>query len=271
MTLTKTFIPYNRQPKYDAKIDALYWERVPLPDPMQQEFPLSDLVFTVRDFLDRRHDPAETFVSSDTSLCYDPDNLNVRLMPDLYVAFGVDEAAIRARDAGYIISEVGKQPDFVLEMASKTTAHNDLNRKRDIYARIGIPEYWRFDATGGDFYGVPLAGEELVEGEYRPLEITDYDGHPKGYSPILDLVLSWHNGDFRIYDRELQEYSQTTYEKLMFLNDQNTILEEQTAIIEQQRTSLNSEVMARRAAEERIQRLEEELRQIRGSRNGESN
>ena len=277
MTLTKTFIPYNRQPEYDEQILALEWETAP-PDATRQELPLANLVFTIRDFLGRKHDLSQTLVSSSTFLCYDPTNLNVRLLPDLYVAFGVEETAIRNRDAGYLIWEVGKQPDFVLELASPSTARNDLYRKRDLYAQIGIPEYWRFDATGGDHYGIPLAGDKLVDGKYQPISLTDEpDGQPKGYSQVLDLVLSWHNGDFRIYDRELDEYSLTTWETLAKFNEHEAIIEEQAdmlqnqaSMLENQRTLLNMEAAARRAAEERAQELEEEIRQIRASGNGNS-
>ena len=43
-----------------------------------------------------------------------------RLAPDCVVAFGVNPEAIVARN-GYVISEVGKPPDFVLEVASRST------------------------------------------------------------------------------------------------------------------------------------------------------
>ena len=249
MTLTETFVPYNHQPKYDAQIAALDWDMVPPPDAMQQESPLSDLVFTMRELLTDRGSRKEVFVSSNTFLCYDPTNLNRRLQPDLYVAFGVDETAIRARDAGYLIWEIGKQPDFVLEMASPSTARNDLTRKRDIYAQIGIPEYWRFDATGGEYYGDPLVGEKLVEGTYQPLPITfEPDGHPKGFSPILGLTLAWDHGVFRVFDPEDNEYSKTARESL---------------------SVLDAEVIARRAAEERVRQLEQQLQNLRSSRNGD--
>ena len=240
MTLTETFIPYNRQPTYDAQIAALDWDMVPPPDAMQQELPLTDLVATIRDALTLKEPDQAVFISSSTFLCYDPTNLNRRLQPDVYVAFSVEEPAIRDRDAGYLPWEVGKQPDFVLELASVSTARNDLSRKRDIYATMGIPEYWRFDATGGEFYGDPLVGERLVDGAYEPLPITEEpDGHPKGFSPVLGLTLAWVDGDFRIFDPSDNEYSKTTGERLA-------------------------------AAEDRIRQLEEQLRELRSSRNGDS-
>ena len=57
---------------------------------------------------------------------------------------------------------MGKPPDWVLEVASESTSRVDVNRKPGIYAQIGVPEYWRFDPTGGRYHGQPMAGERLV-------------------------------------------------------------------------------------------------------------
>ena len=82
------------------------------------------------------------------SICYDPTNLNVRVGPDFYFASGVDAPAIE-RTKLYLPWEAGKPPDFVLEIASESTAEHDVTGKRQIYAEIGVPEYWRFDRSGG--------------------------------------------------------------------------------------------------------------------------
>ena len=87
--------------------------------------------------------------------------------PDLLIAFNVDPAAYYRRNA-YVISEQGKPPDFVLEIASRSTGREDTGEKRDVYATMGIPEYWRFDETG-EFHGVRLAGDRLVDGVYEPI------------------------------------------------------------------------------------------------------
>ena len=42
----------------------------------------------------------------------------------------------------------GQAPDFVLEIASPSTGNRDVTEKRDGYAALGIPEYWRFDPKG---------------------------------------------------------------------------------------------------------------------------
>ena len=60
-----------------------------------------------------------------------------RLAPDCLVAFGVNPAAIVARN-GYVIGEVGKPPDFVLEVASRSTGRRDNTVKR-----AGVHGVWR--------------------------------------------------------------------------------------------------------------------------------
>ena len=102
---------------------------------------------------------------------------------------------------------MGKPPDFVLEVASESTAQQAMIAKRQIYAQIGIPEYWRFDPTGGDFYGQPLAGDRLVNHTYEPMELTaEPDGILKGYSPALRLSLCGLDGMLKFYNHETDSY-----------------------------------------------------------------
>ena len=134
-------------------------------------------------------DDPTVFVDGNTIVCYNPDNLNDRVFPDCYVAFDVDAEAI-FRQNGYLTWQVGKAPDFVLEIASETTARRDITYKRDLYERIGVKEYWRFDAKRGEYYGRTLAGDRLVDGAYEDIEIgINADGLPCGYSPLLRLSL----------------------------------------------------------------------------------
>lgn len=170
----------------------------PVEDAMQQELAIEYIVGALRSHY-RGHD--DVLVSGAAGyLCYDRRTLTARVVPDCLVAFGVAAAAIRERNA-YLIWEVGKAPDFVAEVASASTASNDLGRKRNLYARLGIPEYWRFDATGGSLYGSPLVGERLVGEEYRPYELhTDADGAIWAHSELLSLDFRWDGEMFRVRD-----------------------------------------------------------------------
>ena len=121
--------------------------------------------------------------------------------PDLLVAFDADPEAYAASN-GYIISEQGKPPDFALEIASRSSGREDTGPKRNDYAAIGIPEYWRFDHTPtGEHHGARLAGDRLVDGEYVAIEIAELpDGSLQGYSAVLNLHLRWEGGELAFYD-----------------------------------------------------------------------
>ena len=200
-------LPYNRQGEIDyASLDFDPNEKELPPDHMEQRREIYEVIglLTARftDF-DRRPD---VFLDTDTNICYDRRNLNIRVAPDVYIAFGVDAEAIRPRKL-YLSWEVGKPPDWALEIASESTRRVDVERKPGIYAHVGVPEYWRFDPTGDRYYGEPLYGGRLVNGEYQAIELTtEPDGILKGYSEILELSLAWDEGWPRFYDPALGSY-----------------------------------------------------------------
>ncbi len=142
-----------------------------------------------------------TLVFTDKYLSLDPfsSSADLRRNPDLAVALNADRDAFLRRN-GYIISEQGKPPDFVIEIASRSTARVDVGQKRVDYAVMGIPEYWRFDETG-EYYGARLAGDKLVEGRYEPLPIVELsEGVLEGYIEVLNLNIRWEHGYLGWYD-----------------------------------------------------------------------
>ena len=102
--------------------------------------------------------PDTTLVAGEHYLAVAPtsDMTGVRY-PDLPVAFGVDPAAYYRSNA-CVISEQGKPPDFVLEIASPSSSRTDRVDKRREYADLGITEYWRFDEADGRRH-LRLAGD----------------------------------------------------------------------------------------------------------------
>ena len=179
-----------------------------LPDPPKKiDMQQSPHVARSHTILEKRYedDPA-TLVGSEGYLKYDANERSGFAIPDCVVAFGVEaDAIIEAK--GYVIDEVGKPPDFVLEIASETTGVRDYRTKRRMYRRLLAGEYWRFDATGGRYYDAPLAGDILVDGEYRRIDIRrNPDGSLWGYSPALSLYLVWQNGILRFFDPETGEF-----------------------------------------------------------------
>ena len=200
----------------------------------------------------RRHfgSPESTIILGEVPVGRDLRQRRGLRVPDLLIAFGVDPARIIAH-RGYSIEEWGKPPDFVLEIASEFTAENDVTVKRDDYAAFGIPEYWRFDPSGGEYYGTGLAGDRLVDGAYQPISITETDDrHSWGRSGVLGLDLCWEDGQLRWYDPAAERYLPT-------FDD-----EAEARIAAQDERDM--ERRARMAAEARVRELEAENRRLRG-------
>ena len=173
----------------------------PLPDAMFQVDYFADILVLLSRHFSRY---PMTLVHGNSPIYYEEvvDGIDQprHVSPDCYVAFGVDAEAIRKRN-GYFMREVGQAPDFALEIASVSTYRNDLGPKRDLYARLGISEYWRFDPTGGQFYGEPLVEETLVDGEYHRHGMHQEDnGLVWGHSPALGLDLCWEPGRLRFFN-----------------------------------------------------------------------
>ena len=268
-----TMLPYREQGTIDyARLDFDPNKPVLKPEAMEQEQPVHEILGLLASrFTDFGQHPA-TFLSSNTIICYDPADLNVRVSPDVYLAFGVDAQAIRPRKL-YLPWEVGKPPDWVLEIGSASTGREDVGRKRDLYAHIGVPEYWRFDPSKeSEYHGQKLAGDRLVGGEYRPIELTTApDGLLKGYSDLLKLSLCWDDGWPRFYDPATETYltnwrqeraarraERDTYEARAAVEQAGRLAEQAARRVAENRAA--SEQAAREAAEARIRQLEAELR-----------
>ena len=193
-----------------------------------------------------------TIVLSEIPVRWTPGQTEGHRIPDLLVAFGVDRP-LALDQRGFSIRDQGKPPDFVLEIASPRTGREDYTGKRNDYAAFGIPEYWRFDPSGGRHHDAPLAGDRLVEGTYQPIEVQETElGRFHGHSDGLGLDLCWENGRLRWWDPAAQGYLPTFEEERAA-----RIVEAEARVNAEARA--DSEHEARTAAEARVQELEAEL------------
>ena len=230
----------------------------PLPDPpripdMQQYNRLVAFDSILRAHFAAR---ADVLISGQGYLRREAGNDAERLAPDCVVAFGVNPTAIVARN-GYVISEVGQPPDFVLEVASRSTGRRDYTVKRAGYAGYGVREYWRFDPTGGRYHDAALAGDRLVNGVYHPITITEEsDGTKWGHSAVLGLDLCWDEGELRVYDPVAGEYLPAVPE----LHAERVAAAARATAAEGRAAA---EQAARMTAEDRATAAEAELRRLR--------
>ena len=194
----------------------------------------------------RRHlgNPDTTIVLGEVPIAWEVPRgrAGVRI-PDLLIAFNIRRDDI-LEQRGYAISEQGKPPDFVLEVASDTTARNDERGKLLDYARFGVQEYWLFDPDWGRRYATGLAGWTLVDGIYRPIAIRRHAAAMHyGRSAVLGLQVCWEYGALRWYDAAAQEYLDTF----------DSIADARAA-----------ERDGRIAAEAEVERLRDEIARLRG-------
>jgi Uma2 family endonuclease len=171
-----------------------------------------------------------------------------RRVPDLLIAFDVDPELYDEQN-GYVISDQDKPPDFILEVASPSTAHIDTVDKRREYAELGVTEYWRFDHTG-ESHGTRLAGDRLVGERYEPIPVVELSPEVwQGESEVLGLWLRWEHGTLGWYDPATGQHIPTFD------------AEREGRLAERERRLTERE--GRLAAEARVRELEEELRRLR--------
>ena len=251
-------IATKRRPAPERLPDIFYEDPEPVEDGMQQWDPMSEISILLKHYYRER---PGVFTSGGGFIMYNRANGNDRVAPDFYIAFDVDLDFIYEHLPNFWMWETGKAPDFALEVASPSTAANDLGPKRDLYARLGIAEYWRIDHTGGDLYGDPLVGERLVDGEYVAYPLRERgDGAVIVHSDLLDLDFCWlGDGVFDVLDPATGQTidGQTLERAGRLAAEAETQLAREHARASDERARVEAE--ARRVADERA-RAEAEAR-----------
>ena len=190
-------------------------------------------------------DPETTIVLGEVPVGWTPGQSAGIRRPDLLIADNINRAVI-IEQWGYAIEQQGKPPDLALEVASVTTGGVDYTDKRRDYESYGIPEYWRFDPSGGEYHDAALAGDRLVDSAYQPIEIEWLDENRcRGYSDFLGLYVCWEHGELRWYDPRTESYIRTHADEV-----------ERADHAEAER---DREAAARREAEAELDRLKKRL------------
>lgn len=95
--------------------------------PMAENDAQRDAIMYAIDVLKTRFAGREdVYVSGDLLIYYEEGNPRVSIAPDVFVVFG----AAKHRRMNYKLWEEPKAPDFVMEVASPSTAEKDLVPKR---------------------------------------------------------------------------------------------------------------------------------------------
>ena len=151
----------------------------------------------------RAHFARDTvFVGIDLLVYYVRNQPKFSVAPDILVALDVPGGH---RDS-YKIWEVGRVPDFMMEVASTSTAAEDAGRKKDLYARLGVREFWLYDPKGG-MHAPRLQAFELRHGRYDPL-VPEWAVAPvlAIRSRVLGLEFRFDGEDLRLWNPVTERY-----------------------------------------------------------------
>ncbi|HWE61393.1 MAG TPA: Uma2 family endonuclease, partial [Chloroflexota bacterium] len=152
-------IDFSRFPEDDGE---------PMAETTANRVQMTNLIFAFEQMLAPR---GRVNVGGNLLMYYNPESGWDHVSPDVYVAFDVEPGMRRK----WLAWEEGKFPEIVFEISSESTVDVDLGEKRDLYARLGVQEYYLFDPQremhprfqcffrGGDrLMPVPIAADERV-------------------------------------------------------------------------------------------------------------
>ena len=164
-------------------------DREPMPDVDEQERPLNYSRYAIRRHMRCLDD--QVAVYGDMFVYYigrddrgEPVKRSVA--PDVFVVYGTP---YRLNRRSYVLwDEPEADIRFVLEIASRTTRAHDHGAKRDIYASLGVREYFLYDPPG-QRRPAALVGLRLRDGVYREIAPGALpDGRPGVRSDVVGLV-----------------------------------------------------------------------------------
>lgn len=188
----------------------------------------------------RYRDVPDIYVVGDMFLYYVQGDPRSVVSPDVFLVKGVPKTP---RRRVYKLWEEGEAPSLVIEVTSDSTSDEDTGKKKAIYERLGVEEYFLFDPLG-DYLKPPLQGYRLVEGRYRPIPV-DPDGSLRSLTTGL-ILRPEADSRLRMVDAETGEPVLSDTE----LEDTRRAAEERA----------DREAAARQALEAELARLRREMR-----------
>lgn len=219
----------------------------PMAESDLQRDEMTRLIETLQDAFASEQD---VYVSGNLLLYYEEGNPRTSVAPDVLVTRGIPKLPLREI---YKLWEEGQSPNIVIEVTSRTTRGEDLRKKWELYATLGVREYVLYDPLG-EYLQHPLQGHRLEETRYSPMPLAD-DGAL--LSEQLEMRLILEEGRLQLYDRRSGVRLLSPRERVAVLQAANAVEAEARRAAEPHAAA---EAEARGAAERRIAELEALLR-----------
>ena len=216
----------------------------------------------------------DVLVAMELAVYYQRGDNQACLQPDVQVVHGVGRSPSRST---YRVWDEGKPPDFVLEVASPSTAGKDAQHKVGEYASLGVREYWRLDPAG-ELMAKPLEGYVARAGGYEPVSAVALAGRVWLWSEVLGLELRGerrHPGTVLVFrdPRTAEEWASADERERLAGERERQAAEERASAAEREReiekrgrqaAEREREAAEQRAsaADARVRALEEQLRAL---------
>ena len=197
-----------------------------------------------------RDDP-QVYISGNLFIYYQEGDPQRSVAPDVFVVKGVTRRDRRT----YKLWEEGRPPDVVFELTSPSTRSEDRRTKHDLYARLGVAEYFLFDPLD-EYLRPPFQGYRLRLGHYRPMRPAA-DGSL--WSAVLGLELHVQEMRLRLFDPVGQRWLPLPEEEPAARRaaEARATVAEARATVAEARVAAESE--ARQAAEAELAQLRAQL------------
>jgi Uma2 family endonuclease/uncharacterized small protein (DUF1192 family) len=151
-----------------------------------------DWMIRIRDILRHRYRGQQVYVGANLLVYYQEGDPSKFVVPDDFVAKDCQPGRRRT----FKIWEEGKAPDVAFEITSRSSRQEDESYKPQVYARVGVREYFLYDPTG-EYLDPPLQGFRLHGLDYRRIKL-DRTGAIK--SDQLGIALRLKDGDLVFSD-----------------------------------------------------------------------
>jgi Uma2 family endonuclease len=211
-----------------------------------------DLRLSLREFF---RAAAHVYVGSNLLLYYVEGDKNKSVAPDVFYVRGVPKHERRT----YQLWEEGQVPQVIFEISSRSTKKEDLGEKKDLYASLGVREYFIFDPEyklKPPLRAFRLHGQQLLEEMVTGNRVMSHE---------LGLELVNDGTTLRLWHPQTNAYLRTPDEAATALHEAEARAKGEATARQEAEARAAEEAAGRqeaeaRAAEEAAGRLEAETR-----------
>lgn len=230
--------------KYEAVIEYPERDGKPMGETPIHRRLMTELIFQLENLFEKKKD---VYVSGNMMMYYVEGEPDKTFSPDVFVVRGVKQEMRRIYK---IWEEGGHAPDVVIELSSRKTWKEDFGKKMDLYAALGVKEYFIFDPEYPK-RRKPLSAYRLSGGKY--VEVLVSGGRVMSQELGLELVDTGET--LRLFNPKTKQFLLTSTE------ERQARLQE-TLARQQAEAATQAEASARQQAEEELLKAQSELAKL---------